>query len=85
VSSVARVYWAVWLILGTAAFLAYEIYSLASGRPQDTLSYWVWTALHIRPGESISQWSFKDLITFLAYMAIFVGWLPWHFWYRLFR
>jgi hypothetical protein len=80
----AAVYWPVWLGLGIGTFLLREIWALASGRPQDTLSDWVWRQLHIAAHESIGQWNASDLLVFCAYMSVFVLWLPWHFFFRRF-
>lgn len=41
--------------------------------------------LKIRAGESITQWSAGDLLTFAAYISVFVCWLPYHFWFGKFR
>jgi hypothetical protein len=78
------IYWPVWLgaVLGT--FLLRELWALASGRPQDTLSDWVWRTLHITAHETVRQWSAADLLLFCTYMSVFVIWLPWHFFFRRF-
>lgn len=78
-------YWTVWLIITVASFLGYEIFALVTGHPENTLSNWVWMHLKIRAGESITQWSAGDLLTFAVYIAVFVAWLPWHFWLGKFR
>lgn len=78
------VYWPVWLACGIGAFLLREIWALASGRSQDTLSDWVWLHLHIVRNETIGAWSATDLLLFCVYMSVFVLWLPWHFFLRKF-
>lgn len=84
-SPFAERYWAAWLAVVLASFLWLEILSLASGHPENSLSAWVWEHLKIRLGESISQWSAGDLLTFAAYVAVFICWLPWHLWLGKFR
>jgi hypothetical protein len=84
-SGFAECYWAAWLAAVLVSFLAYEVLSLVTGHPENTLSNWVWTHLRIHAGESITQWSAGDLLTFAAYIAVFVCWLPWHFWLGKFR
>lgn len=78
-------YWPLWLVIVTGSFLFREIWALASKRPQDTLSDWVWTHLHIVAKERIGQWSAVDLLVFCVYVSVFVVWLPWHFFFRDFR
>lgn len=84
-SKFATGYWTIWLIVTLGTFLGYEILMLAVGKPQNTLSNYVWTHLRIHMGESITQWSAGDLLTFVAYVGVFVFWLPWHFWFGDFR
>lgn len=78
-------YWLAWLAAFIGSFLVREIWALASGRPQDTLSDRIWIWLKIHPGESVLRWSAGDLLTFGVYIIIFVCWLPWHFWFGRFR
>jgi len=75
-------WWPVWLGVFIAAFLVRETWALASGRPQDTFSDWVWTHLHIVTRETIGQWSAADLLLFGVYVVVFVLWLPWHLFLR---
>ena len=84
-SGFAQRYWAIWLAAALGSFLLYEVLSLATGHPENTLSNWVWVHLKIRAGESITQWSAGDLLTFAAYISVFVLWLPWHMWLGRFR
>lgn len=84
-SGFAECYWAIWIAAVLVSFLAYEVLSLVTGHPEDTLSAWVWEHLKIHAGESITQWSAGDLLTFSAYLTVFVAWLPWHFWLGKFR
>lgn len=80
----AQAYWFTWLIAVLATFLWYEILSLVTGNSQNTLSNWIWYHLHIKTSGGIGNWSAADLLTFCAYVSVFVIWLPWHFWFRKF-
>jgi hypothetical protein len=84
-SGFAQRYWFAWLAIFITAFLVYEVFSLATGHPENTLSNFIWTHLKIHAGESITQWSAGDLLTFCVYITVFVAWLPWHFWLERFR
>jgi magnesium-transporting ATPase (P-type) len=84
-SGFAQSYWFWWMIILFVSFAVYEIGSLATGHPENTLSNWIWNALKIHVGESITQWSAGDLLTFVVYIGVFVLWLPWHFWLMRFR
>lgn len=81
----AQTYWFWWLILTVGSFISYEVFSLATGNPKNTLSNWIWVHLKIHAGETITQWSAGDLLTFGVYILVFVAWLPWHFWLFRFR
>ena len=84
-SPIATAYWTGGLIAVIATVLGFEVFALATGHPENTLSNWVWTHLKIRLGETITQWSAGDLLTFSVYVSVFVLWLPWHFWLGKFR
>jgi hypothetical protein len=77
-------YWPVWMAVTLSTFLLREIWALASRQTGATLSDWVWGQLHIVSRESITQWSAADLLLFAVYLIVFVGWLPWHLWFRKF-
>lgn len=79
----AAVWWPAWLAAGTALFLVREIWALASGRPRDTLSDWIWHVLRIVRNEQVSQWTAADFLTFGCYVVL-VTWLAMHFWLRRF-
>lgn len=77
-------YWPIWfggLVLGL--FGLREFWALGTGRPQDTFSYWVWRNLKITAGETVSQWTALDFLTFGVYVTVFV-WLAFHFFLRKF-
>ena len=79
----AAVWWPVWLAAGAATFLLREVWALASGRPQDTLSDWTWHILKIAKNEPMSAWSAADFLTFGCWLVL-VTWLTWHLWFRRF-
>ena len=80
------VYWPWWLAISLSSLLGGEIFALITdGKHLDnTLSEWVRTTLHIVKGENIFQWNAADILTFCAYVSIFIVWLPYHFWWRKF-
>jgi hypothetical protein len=77
-------WWPVWLGITVGTFLFRELWALVSGRPQDTLSQWIWNHLHIVAGETIGQWTAADFLLFCVYVTVFVLWLPWHFFFHRF-
>jgi len=74
----AAVYWPIFLLVLLAAFLLREVWALASGRSQDTLSYWVWDHLQITKGQLITHWSAADFLVFGLWIVL-VTWLTFHF------
>jgi hypothetical protein len=76
-------YWPIWLFVFVGAFLGPEVYALVSGKPQNTLSWWVWRMLKVSTGERVSQWTAADFLTFGIWMTLFV-WLTFHFFLRRF-
>lgn len=79
----AGVWWVVWLTGAVGLFILRETWALASGRPQDTLSEWVWRVLQITRHESITQWSATDFLVCGAWLVLMV-WLTFHFFGHLF-
>lgn len=79
----AAVWWPVWLGLFAGSFLFREVWALASGRPGDTLSWWVWRALKITQNEPITDWTAADYLVFGVWLVL-VTWLTWHFFFRRF-
>lgn len=75
-------YWPVWLCVLLAGFLPAEIYGLCTGSA-NTLSAWVWRALHIVRDESWAQWSAADYLTFGCWLVL-VTWLTGHFFFGRF-
>ena len=77
-------WWPVWLIAGLSTFLVREVWALASGHPQDTLSEWVWRMLRVTDHEPMSQWDALHFLVFGVWLVMFV-WLTWHFFFRWFH
>lgn len=76
-------YWPIWLIVVLLSFLPMEIFALFTNH-KNTLSDWIWVHLRITATTTVGQWTAADLLTFLAYVSIFILWLPWHFWFHRF-
>lgn len=79
----AAVWWPTWLLAAVSLFLLREIWALASGRPGDTLSWWVWRNLGIMVGERPENWTAGAFLTFGLWIVLVV-WLTFHFWFRRF-
>jgi len=65
-------YWPVWLSIFIGTFLFREVWALASKRPQDTLSDWVWNQLHVIYKQPLSDWDAAHMVRpfHLAYLAL---------------
>lgn len=74
-------YWPLWLVGLVSTFALREFWALASGRPGDTLSVWVWRHLKIRAGEGIGDWTFVDFAFFALYCSLWI-WLAGHFFWH---
>jgi hypothetical protein len=79
----AVAYWPAWLGTLACTFVLREVWALASGRPIDTFSYWIWAHLHITVSERVSQWTAADFLTFGVWVVV-VLWLTFHFWLHKF-
>lgn len=79
----AAVWWPAWLGIGIALFLLREVWALSSGRPQDTLSDWVWRVLKVAVNRPIGQWDAAHFLVFGVWLVLF-GWLTFHFFFRRF-
>lgn len=71
-TTTSKVYGILWLLWLTA-FLAIELTALFSGRPQDTLSWYVWRLEGTR-------WTFARY-----FIAVFCVWLAGHMIFRWWR
>lgn len=75
----ASIYWLSWLILFVpVGFLPFELYQMAVGHPENTLSAQFWRIGDVVAGQPVAQWSAEHW-----WMAIVVGllfsWLIVHF------
>jgi hypothetical protein len=77
-SHFAIVYWSVLLTVFFGGFFAYEITSIATGHPENTLSAYIWNWLGVMRGQPITQWSFTHF-AFLGIFTLTAGWLIGHF------
>ena len=77
------VYWPLWLAFFTAMFLLREVWALATGHPEATLSAWVWRVLRITSNEPVSSWSAADYLVCGCWLVL-VSWLTFHFFFRRF-
>lgn len=75
-------YWSVWLSAVLVTFLAPEVYALTTNSG-NTLSAWVWRALHIMRDESALSWSALDFLVFGCWLVL-VAWLTGHFFFGRF-
>lgn len=71
-------YWPLMLASAFLAFIGPEVYALVSGKPQNTLSAWVWKVLNIHANETPAQWNALDFLVFGVWVVIFL-WLSFHF------
>jgi hypothetical protein len=76
-------YWPYGLLTVFGLFLIREVWALASGRPQDTLSWFAWRQLNIVAGQSPSEWGAAAYLSFGMYLVV-VSWLAYHVWFRKF-
>lgn len=74
-------WWPSLLGAGAGLFLLREVWALASGRPQDSLSAFVWRQLAVTQNESIAQWSATDYFVFCAWVTL-VLFLTYHFFFH---
>lgn len=77
-SHFAIVYWSILLTVFFGGFFAYEITSIATGHPENTLSAYIWNWLGVMRGQPITQWSFAHF-AFLGIFTLTAGWLIGHF------
>lgn len=77
-SKFALTFWSVWFLVWFLTFLAYELYQLSTGHPENTLSAAVWHMLGVMRGQPIAQWSFFHFI-FIGIFTLTMVWLDGHF------
>ena len=74
-------YWPAWLAATVVTFLVVEVYALASGHSENTLSDWVWRTLKITSRTTVSTWSAADALSFGVWVVL-ITWLTFHLWLR---
>jgi hypothetical protein len=79
-----RFYWWLWAVTSGAFFLAPEIWALASGHPEATLSAWIWRMEDFLPDQQIWHWNAFHLL-FIAMLLVLDVWLLGHFGWGLWR
>lgn len=77
----AATWWPAWIGLFLSTFAVREAWALASGRPQDTLSEWVWRLLQVTEHQPMSQWDAMHFLIFGSWLVIGL-WLTYHFFFR---
>ncbi len=78
-------YWLVWFIIAfPVGFLIPEVWALAKGRPEDTLSAAIWRMEQLVPGQPVWQWNAAHLL-FTSTFIVLVVWLVGHFGWGLWR
>jgi hypothetical protein len=77
-SHFALTFWTIWFISWFSTFITYEVWQIAAGRPQNTLSAAVWHMLGVVRGQPITQWSFFHLF-FIGLFVLTMAWLTGHF------
>lgn len=77
------VYWPAWAAAAVTALLLREVWALASVRPQDTLSDWVWRVLRISRDTQVTDWTAAQYLTFGTWV-VFMSWLTFHLFFHRF-
>lgn len=83
-SQIMADYWGTWFALLVTSFLVPEIWMLAAGRPQDTLSAQIWRLEAFVPGQAVPAWNAFHVL-FAGALLVFDVWLLAHFtlgWWR---
>ena len=81
-AAAANRYWLAWVIFLLVSFLVPEVYSLAVGRPQGTLSDTIWRLEGEGPDGKLRWNAFHFL--FIAELLVIDVWLLLHFGWRWF-
>jgi len=77
-------YWPYGLLTVFAAFMVREVWALASGRSQDTLSWYAWRHLNELGGQTPANAGAGWYLSFGMYLVI-ASWLAFHIWFTRFR
>lgn len=72
------IYWLTLIAGFVAAFLPVELYALATGHPENTLSAQFWRVMDVVAGQPITQWSAEHWWTAVL-IALLFSWLIIHF------
>jgi hypothetical protein len=72
------VYWLCWFCGAFFAFLIPEVYALAAGHDENTLSAQIWHLESLTPGQHIWQWSAAHWLIG-GMLAVTLVWLIGHF------
>lgn len=73
-------YWIIWFATSITAFVVPEVWALASGRPQDTLSETIWRMEDLVPGHLGWPWMWSGAhILFGGGFLLLAVWLTGHF------
>jgi hypothetical protein len=76
-------FWPVFLGVFAAVLLVFEIYALVTN-VSNTLSDWVWRALHVTTPSPVWDWDAARLLTFGVW-CVLICWLTEHFFWGLAR
>lgn len=79
-----RNYWTIYLPIAFAFFAVPELVALFTGRPENTLSEYVWRTFDVIRHQPISQWSFQHF-AFAGIFTLTAGWLIGHFAFGIWR
>lgn len=71
-------YWLWWAILSFTGFIVMELYQVATGHPENTLSAQVWRMLGVVSGQDIIYWNVAHFLFIILLIALDV-WLIGHF------
>jgi len=74
----ATTFWEIWFGVLFASFMSFELYQIASGHPENTLSAQVWRLAHVVASQSPTQWAPQHW-AFVVVFGLLVAWLTVHF------
>jgi hypothetical protein len=77
-------YWLAWFSVLVTAFLGPELYALATGHSENTLSANVWRLEQSLPGENLWQWTALHVLIG-GCLAVLLIWLLGHLVFGLWR
>lgn len=77
-------YWALWLATMFATFGVPETVALATGHPEKTLSWWIWTHVQVIQHQPIRDWSASHFL-FAGVFVTLAAWLIGHLVFGIWR